>query len=502
MLYEAFKRLSKHSLIYAVGPAVHKVAGFALIPLVTGYVGGTANYGVLDYANVVIVIAAQLLGVNLLHGMSKFFTRYDEGDDRAALVTTTMTILGITSGIAMALALVFATPLAAQIMPSVEDAPVLRLAMVILFFQLNGQVGMRYLQLREMSATYGGLQIVKLILEIVLKIVFMVGLGLEHYGALYSVLVGEILISLGLTSVILTKLRYQFRWDMAKRIVKFSAPLIVSGLSMFALHQADRYVIKELLTENDLGLYGLAYKFGSMVNALMLQSFGLIWFPYIFSIHDEGRVIHLCRKFVTYFVLLITGTSLACALFAREFVVVLVPDPAFHEAWKAIPILLGGYCFWAMCQLLQTGFFVKERTGYLTMLTAGAAVINVVSNLLIVPRLGYIGAAWTTLGSFAVLAAAAYLVSERLLPVRYEVGRLLSPVFLAAGLYGLSRVIPVQSPWLMVPIKGAILAAFPVALFAFGFFNAKERSKLRALWRLGNRMVRRWLKKKSRKLDV
>ena len=353
MLYQAFKRLSKHSLIYSIGPAVHKIAGFALIPLVTSYVGGTGNYGVLDYASVVIVIAAQLLGSNLLHGMSRFYSRY-EGRERGAVITTTMTALGCTTGLAMILALLFATPISAKIMPSAEDAPVLRVAMVILFFQLNGQVGMRYLQLREMSGTYAGLQVVKLFLEIGLKVLFMVGLGLEHMGALYSVLVGEILISLTLTTVIIKQLGLVFRLDIAKRLIKFSSPLIISGICMFVLHSADRFVITALLTKEDLGLYGLAYKFGSMVNALMMQSFGLIWFPYIFSIHDESHVCHVCRKMVSYFVMAVAGASLGCALFAREMVVLLVPEREFHECWVAIPIIMIGYCFWAMCQLFQT----------------------------------------------------------------------------------------------------------------------------------------------------
>lgn len=499
MLYQAFKRLSKHSLIYAIGPAVHKIAGFALIPLVTLYVGSTANYGVLGYASVLIAITAQLLGANMLHGMSRFYTRY-EGADRGAVITTTMIALAATTGVAMTLALIFATPLAAVVMPSREDAPVLRVAMVILFFQLNGQVGMRYLQLREMSGTYGGLMVAKLIVEIALKIVFMVALHLEAMGALYSVLVGEILISLTLSTVILTKLKLVFRVDIARRIIKFSSPLIISGLCMFVLHSADRFVITALLTKSDLGLYELAYKFGSMVNALMMQSFGLIWFPYIFSVHEEEKICHLCRKMVGYFVMAVAGVSLGCGLFAREMVVLLVPNPEFHEAWTAIPIILIGYCFWAMCQLFQTAFFVKERTGMLTLLTALAAAVNLGLNLLIVPHLGYIGAAWTTVIAFAVLAGAAYIVSERLMPIHYELWRMLIVIGLAAGLYGVNHVLPFESLLVLVPVRLLLLAALPGLLYVTGYFTPVEKSKLRALRRLGMRIVRRNMRRKLRKL--
>jgi len=493
MLYEAVKRLSRHSLIYAIGPAVHKIAGFLLIPLVTGYVGTTGNYGVLGMANVIIVIASQLLGINLLAGMSRYYTRYEDGEERAALVTTTLGMLLASTGVALIGGLLLATPLSTVILRSPEHTLVLRLALVILFFQLNGQVGMRYLQLREMSGTYGALQVLKLVLEIVLKVVFMVGLGLEHIGALYSVLVGEVLITLGLLGVILARLRFSFRMDMARRILRYSAPLIASGLCMFVLHQADRWVILLLRPECELGLYELGYKFGSMVNALLMQSFGLIWFPYIFSIHDEGHVRHVMRKIFTYFLFLSTAATLACALFAREMVVLLA-DPKFHESWPAIPVILAGYVFWAMYQLFQTVFFVRERTALTTWMTGLAAVVNIGLNLFLVPRVGYIGAAWATLVAFVLLAGVAWGIGERLMSVRYE-PRVLAPLGLGAALYAAAMVLPLGSGWTLAAAKIGLLLLFPVLLWLGGYLTAQERSKLRALYRLARRVYSRKIRK-------
>ena len=496
MLYQALKRLSKHSLVYAIGPAVHKVAGFLLIPLVTGYVGGTENYGVLGMANVIIVIASQALGVNLLSGMQRFYTRYETPEERATLITTTMTLLACTTGVALLLGTLLATPLSRLIFDSSADAPVLRLSLAILFFQLNGQVGMRYLQLREMSGTYVAVQVGKLFLEIALKVVFMVALSLEHIGALYSVLIGEMLVSLGLTGVIFSKLRYGFRWDMAKRLIRYSYPLVISGLCMFVLHQADRFLILKMIGKSETGLYNLAYQFGAMVNALLLQSFGLIWFPYIFSIHEESKICHLCRKIFTYFVLLASASSFVCALFAREMIFVMA-DPEFRSAWTTVPVVLFGYVFWAMYQLFQTAFFVRERTVWITVLTAMAAMVNVGLNLLFIPRFGYIGAAWATLIAFMLLAAAAGWLAERMLPVRYEGGRILAPVILGVGLYGVSQILPFETVLVTVLAKMGLVVLFPVLLVAGGYLTDKEKSKLRALTRMMRSMIRRKMRKLS-----
>ena len=54
MLTDALKRLTKHSLIYALGPAVQKAIGFVLLPFVTAWIGTRGNYGVLEMSATVI----------------------------------------------------------------------------------------------------------------------------------------------------------------------------------------------------------------------------------------------------------------------------------------------------------------------------------------------------------------------------------------------------------------------------------------------------------------
>ena len=77
MLTAALKRLTKHSVVYALGPAVHKVIGFLLLPLVTAWIGSRGNYGVVEMASVTLAVSAQVLGINLLQGMARYWAGYE-----------------------------------------------------------------------------------------------------------------------------------------------------------------------------------------------------------------------------------------------------------------------------------------------------------------------------------------------------------------------------------------------------------------------------------------
>lgn len=482
MIYERLKRLTQHSAIYALGPAVHKAIGFLLIPLITAYIGTTANYGITEMAAVTAAIAGQLLGINLLYGMTRYYPEYESEPDRARLVGTTFLLLLATTGGALVLAFVFREQGAALLFDSPAYAPALVVVFGIVMLQALGQVGLRWLQILERSAMYGVLTTAKLLCEVGLKVWFLVGLGLTYMGVLYSVLCGELLIAIGMGGLIVVRLGIGFSWPMARRLFRYSAPLIVSGLCMFVLHQADRFYVLRLRGEDEVGLYGLAYKLGSMASAIFLEAFGLIWFPFVFAMKNEEDVRQLCRKVLTYFTLIMCAASLFLAVFSRE-IVGAMSDAKFHESYRALPLIAAGYVFWGVFQVVHTVFYVRERTGLVSLLVGGAAVLNLALNALLVPGMGYMGAAWATLATFIVLAIASWVVAERLMPIGYEGLRVALPIGLACLLYAASRWIGDGSLAGTIAQKSALVLALPVILWFGGYLKAEEKDKIKAILR-------------------
>ena len=448
MIYESLKRLTKHSAIYALGPAVQKAIGFLLLPLIFFYIGETENYGVVDISGATIAIAAQCLGINLLHGMTRYYPEYATERERGTLVTTCLVLLATTTGVALLGAALFAADGARLLFDSTEYAGAFVVVAAILFLQTIGQVGMRWLQILEKSIAYGALTTAKTVLEIGLK-VWLLLVGLEFMGVLYSVLGGELVVAAALVVWMIRRLGLSFSLPMAKRLIRYSYPLVLSGLLMFVLHQADRFFVKEMRGLDDEGIYGAGYKFGTIANAMFLDAFGLIWFPYVFAVKDSEAVRVLCRKVLTYFVLVMTCASLALAIFSEEIVLALA-TPKFHDAHRVIPLVLAGYVAWAVYQVVSTVFYLRERTMLVTLLVGGAAALNLALNAVLVARFGYVGAAWATLATFAALAAGSWIAAERLMPVRYEIARVL---------------------------------LLPIALWTCGYLRAGEKEELRSLVR-------------------
>ena len=480
MLYEAFKKLGKHSAIYALGPAVQKLIGFLLLPIVTAYIGTTGDFGVTEMAAVVIAVASQLVGVNLLHGMTRYYKDYEGESERASLVSTTLLCLVGTTGAFFVIVWFTRTEASALLFGSSRYAPALLVTAGILILQTISQVGLRTLQILERSVSYGVLTTLKLVAEVGSKLWFLVALSLSYMGVLYSVLVGEGLIAAAMLVFLLARFGLHFSRVQAGRLWRYTAPLVLSGLCMFALHQADRFFVLRSWGEDEVGVYALCYKLGSIGNTVVFEAFALIWFPYVFAIKDERVLIVLVRSIATWLGCLSCFVALGLSVFRQE-IVEHMAAPEFFEAYRALPWIALGYVFWVLFQIFGTVFYVRERTGSVTWLVGGAALLNLVLNALLVPRLAHAGAAIATAVTFGALALASWLWAERLVSVRYELGRLAVPLCLAAALYFASEHLPELSWGASLTLRGGLVAAFPAILGLGGFLKGGEKAKIKAI---------------------
>ena len=476
MLREAIRRLSGHTATYAAAEQVARLAGFLLVPLWTTYLS-LADFGTREILTVTLVVLSQAAGVNVVAAMARLYYESADPARRKLVISTTFWAAGASA--ALFAALVWATtPLVVRLLPSAApDLPrLLHLALGIFVFQTLREVQTKALQTQERSRTYVSFALSKLALEIGLQVVFLVVLGRGLAGLLEAVLLSEALFALLLAPVVLGGSGLRFSRPVLAGLAAFTLPLIPNGLLQFCLHQADRYLLGWLVGEEAVGMYGFAYKFGQLPNFVLLGPFLLIWYPYVFSLRDEARQREVIERLSPYLMALMTGLALGVSLFARELTVLMAGRPSYHPAWVAIPPVALGYWFWALFQLLQTGFFVRKSTGALPAITAVAVVANVLVNLLLVPRLGALGAALATLATFALLAFLTHRRGRAIFPLAMPWRRLATP--LAGALVAFAAAL-VAAPWIgpWAPLLKLLLGLSWLAwAWGGGLLDAEERA--------------------------
>jgi O-antigen/teichoic acid export membrane protein len=308
------------------------------------------------------------------------------------------------------------------------------------------------------------------------SVLLVVVLGLGIFGVILGQLVGTIVATtLGLW---LSRHFYGPAFDMAalRDMLRFSVPLVPSGIGVLVTLYVDRAAIRALMTLADVGLFGIGYRIASIAGLVMI-GFQVALTPLIYAHYrDEGmpgQLARIFRTFVGFAVLMI----LVLALFARE-IVAIISTPAYHGAAVVVPMLAPALLLSAM-YIFAPGLAIARRTGPIAGIHITTAVVNTALNLTLIPVLGIVGAALATLCS-AVLAFAAYMVlSQRHYPVPHDWARLAAAAVLGGACLGAGLMLDPVSAWSAIG-RVALVVLATAALIWLGVIRLSE---LRALTR-------------------
>lgn len=217
----------------------------------------------------------------------------------------------------------------------------------------------------------------------------------------------------------------------------FNIPLIPHYLSQTILNSSDRIMIERFIGLGPAGIYTLAVSIAHLMtlfNSAISQTIS----PWIYQkikdnrSQDIGRVVYPS-------VLFVAALNLVLIALAPEAVWLFAPK-SYHEAIWAIPPVSMSVFFIHIYNVYSAFEFYFERPGFIAVSTAMAAVINVVLNLIFMPRFGYLTAAYTTLFSYIAYACFHALFARRICldnigqnPLSWKALMLYSTLFMGAG---------------------------------------------------------------------
>jgi O-antigen/teichoic acid export membrane protein len=188
-----------------------------------------------------------------------------------------------------------------------------------------------------------------------------------------------------------------------KEYLKFalgiSAPLVLHGIALNILSQSDRTMITWLADASQTGIYSLVYNF-SMLATVITTAIEGVWVPWFTSklkSHEIKEINVLVRDYIN----LMTYAMVALIFVGPEIIKLL----AVQKYWEGMviipPIILANYFIFAYTLYVNIEHFYK-KTLFITVNTLIAAGINIFLNLILIPRYGYVAAAYTTLVAYFV----------------------------------------------------------------------------------------------------
>jgi O-antigen/teichoic acid export membrane protein len=228
-----------------------------------------------------------------------------------------------------------------------------------------------------------------------------------------------------------------------RRLAAYGFPVVGWTVAANILDASDRWIIQFVRGSGEVGVYGANYSLVVSTVGLIALPMGLAAHPFLmrsWSAGDREAASKWLGRIVEWY--LIAG-SLAVAIvgyFSRDIATLLL-GPDFRAGYRIIPVVLAGMVVWQLGMYSHKPLEFTERTRLMLALCVGAALVNVALNLAIVPRYGYMGAAYTTLFTYALYTATATRIGWVLLPWRPRWRRVLLAFALTAGGLALTAAI-------------------------------------------------------------
>ncbi len=478
-MFEEFKNLLKHSSVYGLGNIIGKIVGFLLIPLYTNYLT-PSQYGILELLDLVSYVLAMFLGLGIAQSTIRFYYEYDQLEDRKKVISSA---LFFSWGISLVTALVFsyfAPSISLLVFKNVQYANYLRIILFTLFFTLGTEVPLALLRSLEKSVLFTVISIARLVMSLSLNILFIVGLKWGILGVLLSGLITNGIVSSFLFFYTCHKMGLGFSWVKLKEMLGYGLPYVPGGVSMFIINFADRFFLQRFASLAEVGVYSLGYKFGMIINFLILSPFLQAWGPKRFELVKTAEAKNIFSVVLTYFWFVEIFCALGIAILIKDALRIMSP-PEYFAAHKVVPLILLSYVLQGGYFCIQIGILLEKKTKYIAMITAICAASNLLLNFLLIPRLGMMGAALATLSSFAIMFMLNYFISNNIYYIRYELVRILKMFGLAIALYLASLTISIERVSLSLIVNLVLALCFPLILYPIGFYRAGEIERLKQI---------------------
>lgn len=139
--------------------------------------------------------------------------------------------------------------------------------------------------------------------------------------------------------------------------------------------------------------------------------------PLIVSTWEQGhqkRIQRVISNFSRYYLLSAIPVVAFTLVFSREIATVFLGE-GFREGYRIMPFVLVGSLFWNFAMYGHKGIKLREKTGVMLLLVTICCVVNIILNLVFVPKYGYFAAAVTTMASHAMYPVMVYFVTKRYL---------------------------------------------------------------------------------------
>jgi len=482
LLSRTLKKTGLHSAVYGLGMSFTAISGIVLVPVYTRFLS-PSDYGVYSLISIISSLLLFLYDFGMINAIFRWYYQYspEEIISRRRVINTAFAFLA-TIATAFTMLLCVASPLLSRAVFS-DSGPtdLLRLMLFGVLFQSLTWVPLSVLRIKE---RVGAFLMVTLTMMAIMIFANYVLLSLGH--GLYAVYEASIATYLFTAAALFYITRDEYSADLSLRelkgMLKFGLPYLPVLFFSWIIDFSDRYLLGKFSTLQDVGLYSVGYRVGQVMY-MAEKAFLVAWVPLMLSIYQQHKAEspRIFGGVFTYFVSFIIFLGLCISVFSPEIIRIFT-SRAYSNAAFVVPWISLAYLFSGIYIFMLSGFIISKNVVVQPVILSVSAAVNIALNIVLIPRIGMMGAAYSTVISYLIVAAATLFFAQKLYPIDIDAVRLSKLAVCSFVLYLLSLSIKTSGIMTTVLLKGVLISTLFVFLYFARFYSPDEIRTLRGFF--------------------
>lgn len=470
-------------MVYGLGTIVPRFLNYGIMTFFYTRIFKEAEYGVITELYAWMV----LMQIILTYGMETGFFRFSQKDeDFEKVYSTSLISLFSTSLLFVIIVSIFIDPVAAVMNYSSNHDYIIMFAIIL---ALDAICAIPFARLRKENRPllFSAIKVINVIVTIIAVLFLLLaapgiyekssGFFRKIYNPDYRigyVFVANIIgssVTLLLLLPYIAKVKLKFYKDIWIRMIGYSFPLLIAGLSGAINDTLDKVILRRMIGEEEglktVGVYGAGYKIAVLI-ALFIQMFRFAAEPFFFerAKHENAKETYafVMRYFVIVMLLVYLGINLY--IHGIQFIV----GKNFREAIIVVPVVSMGYLLYGIYVNHSIWYKLNDMTRFGVFIALIGASVTVLINIMLIPYYGYMASAWAHIVSYGSMIGLSFYFAEHRYKIDYNMAELIPYFIIAIGMV-------LFSLWFPYPGLAAELAINTIFILFFISY-AQYRHKL------------------------
>lgn len=464
------KKLASETVLYGIPTIVGRFVNWLLVPLYT-VVFPQSEYGIV----VNLMAYNALFMVILTYGMETGYFRFASKENKSLVFSTILSSLTATSLLFLAIVFLFIDNIHSFFDSSFKKEFILIMALTIAIDAITS-IPFAKLRLQSRPLKFAFIKSINIGVNVLFNLLFLLlfpylektySINIPFYNSSYGI--GYIFVSYLISSIITLflllpeffKEKYLFSKELLIRILKYSSPILIVGVAGMVNLNLDKILLPKLLSSDDAlaltGIYGANYKL-ALVMYIFVQAFKFAFEPFIFSKHkgEESKSIYI--GVLNIFTALGLLIFLAIMFYIDKLIFFI--DPRYHSGIVILPWILMANLFQGLFYSLSLWYKLSDKTRFGAYMAILGSIITIVLNIILIPRIGYMGSAYAVFICFFVMTIICYYLGQIYFKINYNIKRIALYFTSALAIYFFSKLIILDNVWLQMLLKTPLLFVF------------------------------------------